>query len=333
MKTTCCTALAAASLVSPAAFAQTATSNTVGYVTESLAVGFNLIGLSLHDQTVASGTFESESMSPVTLDAGTADERIVYGITDVDIDFATIDPGAAATLLLEIESGAQTGAVAEVDSVDGDTIYLSESLGAGAAEYNVRKAATLDDIFGTSLQGGATSGTADIIWLPDGSNSYSQFFYSTVGSEFRDVTAPFVAASAPVSVFYPDAIFVQVKGSSKDVVFAGEVKTVDTVFNAENGFNLVAVAGPVGQTLSNSSLSEVLTASSTSGNADIVWVPDGAGAYTEYFYSSVSNQWKLTSSPFGSSQDEVSLPSAIFIQRKGTSTAGVMTLPTTYQAL
>jgi hypothetical protein len=308
------------SFLAGSAFSQTAVSGAGGYTTYNLGVGFNLIGISLFDPVIVSGTIDAE--------AGAV-------ITDAGVDFTAALPTPTTTkYLIEILSGAQSGAVAEIASVDSATqITLDGPVGAGTADYQIRKAPLLGDIFGTTLQGGANAAAADVVWLPNGAGGFNQFFYSTVGNQFRSSAAPFGALPNGVPVFYPDGMFVQVKTTAKNVVVTGMVKTTGTVVAANTDFNLTAVNAPVGQTLGNSGLQSFLQSGPNAAGADVVWLTNGVGAFTQYFFSSVSSQWKLSSSAFGPDQGGVAMTSGIFIQRKGASTAGQLTVPAFYANL
>jgi len=297
----------------------TATSNPVGYVTENLLPGFNLIGLTLHNPTGNAGDFETE---------------VGATLTDDQADFSNLDL-SAETYILEITSGPAAGTTAFIDSATSNSITVEggATLEAGTANYQIRPALTLDDVFGDSvLTGSFSAAAADIVFVPDGTGGYTQYFFSTTGNEFRLTSAPF-AASDPVPLLYADGLLVQNRGTAKELVIAGAVKTTPTAVASIQGFNAVSVAGPVGVSLNDSNLNDFLEASFSAAAADIIWVPDGTGGFTQYFYSSTSNLWRLTSSPFAGDEGDVELPSGIFIQRRGSDTAGVFDLPAEYSSL
>ncbi|MFC0017398.1 hypothetical protein ACFFQ7_06690 [Roseibacillus persicicus] len=293
------------------AFGQ-ATSPVVGYTTENLQTGFNLFGVTLHSKPVASGTFESD-------------------LTDDDADFAAVLVDAEATYLLEVESGAQAGAVAEI-SGNTATSLTAGGLVTGAAEYSIREALTLEDVFGTSLTGSFNATAADIVWIPDGLGGFNQYFYSTTGSQFRPTNAPFAVAE-PVPVFYPDGMFVEVKSGSPSVTVSGDLKEGATAVSNMQGFNVAANPGPVGVTLGTIGLEATLTGSFNATAADIVWLPDGAGGFNQYFFNSTASVWRPTSSPFSGDSSEVVVPSAFFIERKTPGTTVVANTPSYYAGL
>lgn len=311
-------------LAAPSATAQSPTTFTKpsGYVRHDLQVGFNLIAVTVHNKPLVSGTIESEAGAVITDPNGA-------------FDTALTDP--LATYQIEITSGPQNGAVAEIISSTPTTVTVAGTgLGAGAdTTYVVRAAETLNDLFGTSLDGGSTDTGNDTVWIAKPDGSYERYFYSTLGNEFRSTGDPFSAPTKPISVFYPEAMFVQIASSAKTVTFFGDVKVTPTVVAASEGFNLVRVSSPSGQTLAESNLNTFLTSGSTDTGIDTVWLQDGSGGYVRYFYSSLFDGWRSAADPFGADAGTTPLPSAVLIQRAtGTGdTAGVFDLPTFFDNL
>ena len=325
MKMTTLKSVAIAVGLASSAFGQ-ATSPVVGYVTENLTPGFNPIGVTLHSKVLTTGTFTGE-------------------LEDTTADFTTVlDDFAGTTYLLEVTSGDQNGAVAIIDSATATTLTLAEPLNAGTATYQIREAATLNDLFGGQLNGGnALNANTDVVFVQrlDGSG-FDQYFFSTFNgaNEFRISTAPFGSPAKPAAVFYPDALFIQVSPTptapaevTTDVVISGALKTTPTVVMANNGFNFIAAAGPVGLTLGNSGFDAFLSQTPAANGADMVFLNNGNG-FTQYFNSTFNGgAWRLTTAQFGAPQDDVELSSGMFIQRAGDDTGGVATLPDFYAGL
>jgi len=299
-----------------------------GYVKSNLVVGFNPIGINLHGDILVSGIIDSENANV---------------ITDANVDFAAALNDVNATYLLEITSGNQNGSVSVITSSTATTVTIEGSgIDAGTESYTIRQAHTLNSVFGTGanamLTGGTTSTSADIVWLPDGSGGYDQYFYSTFGgaNEFRPTTAAFLSVAKPVSIFYPDGLFVQVASVAKEITVFGEVKTTPTIAAAAPGFSLISLQNPVGQTLAESGLETFISTGNNPSEADIVFVPTGPSTYNEYFYSTFlgANAWRLKSSPFVGDEGAVALPSSFFIQNIGpTAKVGVITLPAFFTTL
>ena len=322
MKTKALHALAAiglTALITGSASAQTAVSKPVGYYTENLGTGFNLVGVNLHGKVLASGTLTAESGADVT---------------DSTKDFSTILNDATATYIIEFASGT----VAEITNVAGDTLTLAGAVGAGVgADYSIRQAETLASVFGTNLTQGATDASADVVWVPDGTaGGFTRYFSSSLGGgEFRDATNAFASPAKPPVVFYPDAVFVERKGGAIDIVISGAVKTTGTVVNMPTGFYPVTVSGPVGSTLQNSGLGSVLTAGATDASADVVWVPGAPGVFDRYFVSSLGapGEFRDATNAFSPLPGDVDLGSAVLIERKGASTSAEFAVPSFYSSL
>jgi len=298
-----------------------------GYVKSNLVAGFNPLGVNLHGQILVSGVIDSESGAV---------------ITDADVDFASALNDTSATYVFEVTSGPQDGSVSIIDqnvAVTANTVTLEGAgISAGAESYTIRQARTLNEIFGTGsngqLQGGISPLSADVVWLPDGSGGYDQYFHRNGANEFRPTTAAGTALTSPVSIFYPDGIFIQIRSNPKTVTIFGEVKTTPTISGIIEGFNLISNSSPVGCTLAESGLDQFIKTGPSPLSSDIVWVPDNIGGYTQYFYRSLNSSWRLTTAAGGADQGATILPSAVFIQRRGaTSAAGQFLLPPFFSTL
>jgi len=307
-----------------------------GYVKHDLSVGFNPIGINLHGSVVASGTIDAR------------DGNI---FSENNADLSTLLTDASATYLLEITNRRQFGAVAEITSVtsgaNNTSTFQIEGTGmnTGNATYNIRKALTLNELFGTGTQaqltGGRTSNSADIVWLQDETGGYTQYFYSTsttgtdteTGQEFRSTNTPFVSPDKPITVFYPDGLYIQVKDVAKTVTVFGQVKNTSTIVSGNTGLNLVSIPSPTGVTLDGSRLSEGVSGANSTANADIVWIPNDTGGYDQYFFHSGASVWRSFNTPFTGNEGATILPSTVFIQRKSRNTAFRIYIPTFYSNL
>lgn len=325
MKTTTITTIAALLLGSSSLFAAEAFTKPSGFVTHTLKAGqFNLIGLTLHESVAVSGTLTGVSTTT---------------LTDTNVDFdATL--ANTSTYILEITSGALSGTLQEVSqwgTPDVNSLTTPNDLTAGVDTvvvgdaYQVRQAATLEDVFGTTdsvLQKGVISTLADIVWIPDGLGGYGRYFLSTTNL-WKNASNNALAPNVPL--VYVDAIFIQRKGADVDLVITGVVKSNSSAVVLTTGFNPVSVVAPVGSTLQNSGLSDSLTAGAIATLADIVWVADGSGGYDRYYYHS-TNVWRNATTNANVAVDVV-LPSGIFVQRKGAATEVVLTPPAGYSGL
>ena len=313
MKMTTLKSVAIAAGLASSAFGQ-ATSPVVGYTTETLQLGFNLLGVTLHNKPLVTGTFESD-------------------LTDSDVDFTALLSDAEATYLVEVEDGAQAGAVAEISGVTATTLTAG-GLPTGSANYTIREAVNLIDIFpeGT-LTGSFNASAADIVFLPDGSGGFDQFFFNSTAGEFRATDAPFAPADGLVPVFYPDGMFVQVQSGAPVVTIAGDLKTAPTAVSNVQGFNLVSNPAPTGTTLGSIGLESTLTGSFNANAADVVSLPDGSGGFNQFFFNSTANVWRSTDSPFVGDESDVVVPSAFFIERRTAGTTAVASVPDFFAGL
>ncbi len=310
--------LAAAAACGVAFSAETAYTTPVGYTTQTLVTGFNNVGLTVHAPTKAAGDLNVISASSVQ-------------DTSAGVNFTT-SLGATGTLhILEITSGPAVGLVTEISSWTTDTITTVDNLvtagvvgGADGVgnKYRIRKAPTLEEIFGTAITGGPlTSGpstTADIVYVPTGvPGAYTQYFLSGAGA-FRSV-AP-AAATPNVPIVYLDGLFVNRRASgTKDFVVSGEVKPEKAGGKLVTGFNYLGTIFPVGSTVQNSGLENFLLAGSST-TADLIYVPTATpGQYLQVFRSAAGT-WR-TVAPAALAPDPVNFNGAIFIQRKGSTNA------------
>ena len=176
MKTKALHAVAAiglSALLVGSASAQTAVSKPVGYVTETLTPGFNLMGVTLHNKVSASASVTAISGTTITVADG-----VVDGLVD------------GQTYILEVTSGSGLGAVQVFTTFDAaaDTITTIDDLSSEVSTGDslvIRKASTIADVFGAAnesgLLGAAAAASADNILVPDGSGGFVTYFYSTGG--------------------------------------------------------------------------------------------------------------------------------------------------------
>jgi hypothetical protein len=128
----------------------------------------------------------------------------------------------------------------------------------------------------------------------------------------------------------------------KDLVVAGEVKTTGSTPYILNGFNTISINPPVGLTLFTAGFypNNFTGAALTPPNADILWVPDGLGGFTKYWYKTSATQgaigWWTTVD--GSTRGvqvlaDVTLPPNCYIQRKTTPKFMPLAVPANYSNL
>lgn len=330
MKNTTITTLAACLLGVAGATAQntqSAFTAPAGFVTHTLRAGqFNLIGLTLHEAVVVSG--QLDSVNGTTL-----------GDNDVDFTTALTD---GTTYILEITNATipeRIGTIQEVTSWTANTFETGDDLGAeglvAGDSYTIRPAVTIQEVFGTppSLTSNASSGSSDIIWLPNGSGGFTRYFFRTPlsgnSSWFNADTNTEVTSGIPI--IFTDGILVQLQDSSPnvDLVVTGTVKTNQISVAVFEGFNLVSNVYPVGSTLQNSGLADGLSSTASSVSSDVVWIPAANGSFVRYFYRTTlsgNSSWFNADTNTEVTED-INLTSAFYIQRANDDAANILITP------
>jgi hypothetical protein len=312
---------------------QTAYTNPVGYTTQSLAANsFNLVGLNVVSPTLTAGVLTSA--------AGTT-------VGDSTQNFTTLIP-AGKMAILEITSGAAAGLVQEFTSWSAGVITLPVSASAAVGDsYKVRLAQTVQQLFdATNLTtAGINPTNADKVWVPTGiGGAYTKYWLKTgVNAGWHTTvngTTDTGLVTGDIPVIYIDGLLVEKKGTATDLVMSGEVKTKNSNSLVVNGFNLLSIPSPVGSTLFTAGLTatDLTPAGINPTNADKLWVPGPGGSYTKYWLKTgVSAGWHTTvtgTTDTGLVTTDVTLPAAVFIERKATG-SGVVSLevPTGYSSL
>jgi hypothetical protein len=313
------------------AFAADAVTTPVGYTTQTVLGGqFNVLGLNLHQPVVSAGVLDSSTSSSVT---------------DTEVDFGTVLT-AGRVYILEITNGDGDGVIQEVTSWTGGTLDLSVDLSAivedGVTTYKLRPATTVGDVFGAEntlgLQASANADPveADVIYVPDGSGGFTQIFYSTAEDfvgwkdtvNYEDVT--------DFPIVYADGFLVQRRGAGNlDLVISGELKKTATYVSVSQAYTYLSGIYPAGSTLGNSNLGGIVQPSPNADpvEADVVYMPDGAGGFNQYFYSTAEDfvGWKDTVNYEDS--ENVELTAGMLIQRRGPSFSAKIDVPSNYSTL
>lgn len=315
-----------------AAFAQaTAFSKPSGFVTHTLVGGqFNLIGLTLHEPVVISGSLEEVS--------GT-------DLKDNDVDFSSVLTEGKTYILEIVENAGDpslVGAIQQVVNWDANTMTTSGDLGArglaAGAKYQLRAAKSISDVFGPNNEAGlqASAGKnieeADVLYVPNG-DGFDAYFYSTAEGESGWYLSNNLSSASDPSLVSVDAILIHRRGTDDlDLVMHGCVKSTVSSFVLKGGsFNYVSTVFPAGATLGNSGLAASVAASGdySIGQADVVYMQNGAGGYDRYFYSNAPGDAKWCSDGFDDASN-VPMRSGIIIQRRGGDTHATITPPPSY---
>ncbi len=313
---------------------QGAVTDPVGYTTEPLVSGFNIIGINLSSPVAVAGTFETIS--------GTS-------LTDDDTDF-TAELAAGEPHTLRITGGPNAGLNTTIVSWAANTIVTGDDLSGlidDTDTFEIRKTLTVEDAFGPANEAGLTAGNtnsvgADLVWVQT-DTGFSQVYYNAVaGSGFGAIgvgwktTTTGNTDASKTPIYYADAIFVERKGAGPlSLTFTGTVVTDASIVAVQSGFNYVNRILPVGFSLADSGLENYLTQGNTNSSvADIIWVSDGAGGYTQYYYNGTAGSgfgaigvgWKGVTTG-NTDQSAVDLSDGFIIQRKTGATNVVLPIP------
>ncbi|MGJ8724816.1 MAG: hypothetical protein ACSHYB_09690 [Roseibacillus sp.] len=311
------------------AFGQ-ATSPVVGYETISLLNdSFNLAGVRLHGKAAVESSFTSST------DTTLVDSSAPFGALD-----------AGTTYVVELADGSFITALGSDFSADTLTVAAGGLTGMEQG-FTLRTASTLDSVFGAANTAGLTSSTTgnpvgtDKVWVPNGTGGFTQYFHADVanfGTGWVEVgTTTFVGDSVVLEPGVGFFIVTEGTASPASVVISGAVKTNPTMFSVNQEFNLLSSEYPAGLTLDESGLSAFVTASTT-GNpvgADAVWIPNGTGGFTQYFFADIPNfgsGWaQVGTTTFVG--DTVELTSGFYLVDTDGSGGGAISAPSFYSSL
>jgi len=302
----------------------------VGLVTHTLKSGqFNLIGLTLHQPIIASGSITAASSDNNGTPADISDDFSVF--TDSAINFG-VTLTAGTTYILEITDAADAGlngTLQEVTVWSGNTITTPQDLFADGLvvgdRYQLRAASTIADVFGATNTAGLSSGTsatvADNIYLPT-ELGFDVYYYSTGGFftvGWRKIGAG-NADFANQPIFPADGFYILRRGSDLDITHTGAVKLDDTILAVTRQFTFFSGLYPVGSTLDSSGMVEGLKGGASASVADQVFIQNPIlGGFDVYYYSTggfFGIGWRKVGEGSTDFRD-AELPSAFVIGRDG----------------
>ncbi len=310
-------------------YGQAAFTTPVGYHTETVQPGFNVIGVNLVDAPLVS--------SALTGAAGDT-------LTDANVDFTAALPEGG---LYSIEFA--NGQNARITAITQNTVTTEGALTLDADptanSYIIRKVRTLGDYFGADNSAGFQQGgadTADIIWVPDG-EAFKKAYYAEAVA-FLGITAGWKLVStgnddqSEFPIDFTKGLIVERRGEGNlDLTFTGHVKLTPTTVSADAPFTYLSRVYPAGSTLGNSGISD----SAVQGGADTatnVWLADGPGAFKKGYFAEavaflgITEGWKLVSTG-NDDQTDFPLTSGIIIQRNTDAFDVTLTPPAFYADL
>jgi hypothetical protein len=294
-------------------YGQSATTSPVGYRTETLLPGFNLVGANLAEKVEAAGTIDAV--------AGNV-------ITDNDVDFTAL---AGMDLLLKLTDGANNGTLLQVDQSGQHTLTAVSGGNAAAVggKYELRVSSSIAKLFGATNSAGLTAGgdvtSADNIYIPLAGGGFTIVYYSN-GTGFDPVGWFDTNSTAAGNLEIPYSLGFFIRNSTatnKDIVFVGHVITSVTKFTAVQNFNYVSRILPVPMSLDASLLKDQLAQGSDLTSADNVYIPAGAAGYKIAYFSDGTGfdpvGWIADGAPAGTTN----LQSAMLIFRRSATPVAV----------
>jgi hypothetical protein len=289
-------AIALSSLLAACAFAQTATTDPVGFTKFSFPTGRKAVGVNLMNSQTISDTVASNTASSITL-SGTSNAgsllsagaayyvEVVAGSSStyvgdrMDVDTAATITAANNTLVLSATGEGNTFGTLAADTLSGYRIV-------------VRKHVTIGQVFGTKgntpMQGGTSSSAADqILFYRNGAFETYYLLRNPTGTIEQWVKVGGGSASCDNTVIYPGTglIVNRVGASQADVTFVGGVRTNALAKPLTAGYNLVSNGFPVDQTPAARLMTAAngFTGSTSSGTADRVLLLQASGSFDTYY--------------------------------------------------
>ncbi|MBN8458706.1 MAG: hypothetical protein J0M04_12800 [Verrucomicrobia bacterium] len=270
--------LAAAFACGLASAQTTAYTTPVGYVTQTLGQNYNLIGLTVHQPTIAAGVIDAESTSSVT---------------DNEVNFGTLLT-AGASYVLELGDGT----IQEITAWSGSVLTTPEDITAnitpGTTTYKLRKASTISDVFGATNSAGLSPDTdgsltgTDTVLVLNAAGNFETIYYFNDGAGTTGWFDDQGGEAANRRIIYADGFYVKrASATPLNLVISGEIKTTKTGGALVSGFNYVGSVAPVGLTLGTSGLEAYLAPDSDGSftGTDLLYILQGGTLYTAYYFN------------------------------------------------
>jgi hypothetical protein len=304
-------------------------SKPVGYETLDLNIGFNYIGIRLHEAEVSSGATVSAAGTTITVADGVADALT-----------------AGQTYLFEVTSGDAEGATLIVESFDAaaDTLTVSDDISGDledGSEFTVRPSSTLETIFGAANESGLDEGFfapgGDQVWVP-GASGFTKYYYDGGLGTWANFDTGAGSPAADVDLPYTDGLIVVDSGTAESLVISGSVKLGATTFGLEGtgSFNYLSSIYPVGATLASffgATNSAGLDAGFFAPGGDQIWAPTASG-FVKYYYDGGQSSWaNFDTGAVIADPAAIELPSGFIIVNDANSNNANATAPSFYADL
>lgn len=266
-------------------FAQTATTDPVGFITMGISGGtlaspkLTLLSPTLTRPVVWQGTILTISPTAITV-SGTPWSTGQFN-------------GANGEYYVEVFSTTNPGALSDISNTTSNSITIEDNLtsfGAVGDSIRIRKHVTIADLFGATNSAGLFASdepaTADEVLIYDGAQSVSYFYYTgDPGQPAGWYNSGTNEAAANQAIKPHQGVVVKRKAAGViNVVSVGSVKTGNTLFPVVSGLNVLGTVSAKGLTLDNSGLANTPFAASdepATGDEVTIYTPT---TQTSYFY-------------------------------------------------
>jgi hypothetical protein len=321
---------AAISCLTAPAFAQSAATDPVGFISVNVDAGSVASPkLSLVSPTLVRPV---EWQGAATVSGTT--------ITVTGTPWTAGQFGTGGQYFVEVATGTTPGAWTDIESNATNSLTTSDNLSAFAganATVRIRKHTKLTDFVGVSnsagLQGGTSASAADEVLVYDGSSATVYFYYTGAAPAPGWYDLSFNSAANVTIAPHQGVVIRRKTGSAVNFTAMGSVKTGNTLFPIQSGVNVVGTVSAKGLTLATSGLYTGSTTTGVQGGTSAstadevtIFTPTGPTIYFYYTGAAPAPGWyDLSFNPAGT----VSIPpgAAVVVKRKAPGVAFNWTVP------
>ena len=323
--------LAASTFAASSVFAQSVTSDAVGYISSTVygnggsGQRLTLVSPSFHNADLAVGTVSSSTSTTINVSSTLADSAYAGG-----------------QYYIEIVNSSGVGYWTDITSNDANSVTVNDDLTSFIADgdtFYIREHLTIGGLFGSSnsagLQAGGDINAADnvqIISFSGGTSQNSTYWYSNVSGFEGWFDASFNASADAIVAPHEGVIISRKTTGDISVVFSGVVRNNDVNFPVEVGVNVIAVPSAATKTLATSGLSSYVGAGGDINSADNISIIGADGSNSTYWYSNVSGFEGWFDASFNDSSNVALTPGTSFIltRKSGNGSAFNAVMSSTY---
>jgi uncharacterized protein (TIGR02597 family) len=234
--------------------------------------------------------------------------------------FIRIVSGTAAGRTLQVTSQASTATTVTIDNQGTDLTTLGIVAG---DKYELFPAYTLQAVFGSSVLGGTSSGTADVVRLHNGSG-WIEYYFNSTANQWRTGAIP---VSQNNVVIRPDSGVIFYRRGTTPIALTLTGKVPSTNLQVVlNEVGTAFVAGfPFASTLDNSDYKAMpgwVNNTGTVSNADKLTALV-SGSWNSYNFNQTASQWRNGSIPVNQGSNVTITAGAPVVIESPTGTPGL----------